>query len=151
MLDLLFSEATFRLITIGSIAYIGLIYLTLVIWTIMDSISRSENFFFQLFSTLLVMIFNILGLVIYLVIRPAMTREEKYDEEIEREYILKQNMGERCAKCKGIVKSDYKICPVCTYELKTECKKCKKLIQPNFRICPYCGDEQVDTDTKPKK
>lgn len=148
MLDFLLSPDILRIITISSIAYIILIYLTLVVWVIIDSISRSNNFFFQLFATLLVMIFNILGLVIYLVVRPALTLEEKEDEALEREYIMNQTMGERCSKCKSNVKQDYRVCPICTQELKVECKKCKQLIYPRFRVCPYCATEQKDSASK---
>lgn len=148
MFPLDLSETNLSILTSGALIYLGVIWLTMVVWVILDSIKRSQSFFFQLFAALLVLLFNILGLVIYMVIRPGMTLQEEYDEALEREYILKQTMGDRCPKCKAIVKQDYRMCPVCTNILKVPCKHCKTLIHPSYRVCPYCTETQIDEGKK---
>jgi len=151
MIDLLFSSQFINIATTATFIYLGVLWFTLVIWTITDIMKRSDSFLFQLFATFLVMIFNILGLIIYYVIRPKSTLQELYDEALEREYVLKQTKGDRCSKCKNIVREDYLVCPYCTNELKNKCKGCKSLIDPSFRVCPYCRKEQEDGEKSKKK
>ncbi len=148
MLQTLFSESSLQILTTASLIYLGVIWLTMLVWVILDSIKRSQSFFFQLFSALLILLFNILGLVIYMVIRPGMTLQEEYDEALEREYMLKQTLGDRCPKCKSIVKHDYRMCPICTNVLKVSCKSCKELIHPSYRVCPYCTVTQIDKEAE---
>lgn len=147
-MEYIFSSEFIRLATYASVGYFLVIWLTLILWVVGDSMKRSSNFLFQVFSCVIVMIFNILGLVIYLLIRPGATLQEEYDQELEREYILKTTLGERCHGCQSIVQSDFKICPFCTTSLKTTCTRCIRLYAIKYRMCPYCGENNNDHSTK---
>ena len=142
MLDILNDPQIVYWLKIFGYAYLVLIWLTMIIWTLVDSIKRSRSFIFQLISLVLVMVFNVLGLIVYLIIRPRMSLQDKFDEDLEREYMLKQTLGERCTKCKSVVEKDYRKCPVCTEAIREVCKHCSKLVMPSWRVCPYCGTKQ---------
>lgn len=48
--------------------------------------------------------------------------------------------GENCPSCRKAVSPDFKLCPYCGHNLKSNtCSKCGKELQPDFTRCPYCG------------
>jgi RNA polymerase subunit RPABC4/transcription elongation factor Spt4 len=147
-MEYIFSPEFIRVAAYICLGYFFVICFTLILWVVSDSMRRSSSFLFQVFSTLLVMVFNVLGLVIYLLIRPGATLQEEYDQELEREYILKTTLGERCHGCQSIVQSDFKICPFCTTSLKTTCTGCIRSYAIKYRMCPYCGENNNDHSTK---
>jgi uncharacterized protein YacL len=74
-----------RIIIALLIGYLVLLWVSLIIWTTKDIISRTNNVVYQLISILLVVILNIFGLFIYLGVRPAKTLIEKFFEDLEYE------------------------------------------------------------------
>ncbi len=61
------------LLAIG-IAYLVALWFALVAWTFRDIEARSRSVFTQVFSTLLVVLFFVPGLLLYLILRPKETR-----------------------------------------------------------------------------
>ena len=86
------SSPTFNTIEIVAISYIGLLWLSIIIWVTRDSIQRSNSLFFQTFSILVNIAVPILGVLLYLIIRPSKTHMERYYEDIEHE-MLSENSG----------------------------------------------------------
>ena len=74
-----------RIIITFLVGYLVILWISLIIWTTKDIISRTNNVIYQLISILLVVILNIFGLFIYLGIRPAKTLIEKFFEDLEYE------------------------------------------------------------------
>ncbi|MCD6109589.1 hypothetical protein J7J83_02425 [bacterium] len=74
-----------RIIIAILVGYIILLWISIIIWTTKDIVSRSNNVIYQLVSILLVVIFNLFGLIIYITIRPAKTLIEKFFEDLEYE------------------------------------------------------------------
>lgn len=74
-----------RIIIAILIAYLALLWISIIIWTTKDIISRTNNVVYQLISILLVVVLNIFGLFIYLGLRPAKTLIEKFFEDLEYE------------------------------------------------------------------
>ena len=74
-----------RVIIAILVGYLVLLWVSLIIWTTKDIISRTNNVVYQLISILLVVILNIFGLFIYLGVRPAKTLIEKFFEDLEYE------------------------------------------------------------------
>lgn len=129
-----------------SIALIGAftvaLWFALVIWTYRDAVSRSRNAVMQVFSTLIVVLFFIPGVVIYLLLRPKETLEEKQQRWIEEEY-LAQELDDVavCPSCSHHVREEWIFCPVCRFQLRRPCHSCGRLVESTWEVCAFCGIE----------
>jgi len=66
------------------ILYFFVLWISLLVWVYKDITNRTDNFFYQFISILIILIFTpIFWILIYLIIRPWKTLLEKYYEEIE--------------------------------------------------------------------
>jgi RNA polymerase subunit RPABC4/transcription elongation factor Spt4 len=121
-------------------AFMAAFWISLVVWTFRDIRARTHDIFFQLLSVLLVLIFNVLGLFLYLILRPKETLAERYERTLAEEALL-QDIEERlvCPECGIRVEDDYRFCPACHTQLKHECEICGRLNHLTWEICPYCG------------
>ncbi len=141
-----FASDAFGTLKIVVLGYFGLLWLSIIIWVTRDALQRSSSLLFQTFSILLNIAIPIIGVLLYLIIRPSKTRMEQYYEELERNMLEGTDSGEKntCNKCLTSVDKDYSYCPNCGDSLKKTCLKCKKSF-PNFwNICPFCGNEYKD-------
>jgi RNA polymerase subunit RPABC4/transcription elongation factor Spt4 len=130
----------------------GLLFMfSLVIWTFRDIRSRSRDVLMQILATLLVLVFNIPGLLLYFVLRPQETLTEAYEHALGQEALL-QDIEERyiCPNCKRKVDAEFAICPSCQHELRKHCPNCERLLNLNWDLCPYCGHQQVEAPTAPE-
>lgn len=140
----LFSAENLGALKIIGIGYIGLLWLSIIIWVTRDIVSRSNNLFFQAFSILLVIGLPIVGVVLYLIVRPGKTLMERYYEQLETGVLQNEQKesdqeGQRCGKCLTDVQDDFVFCPSCGEQLKKICTYCKKSFDDQWEICPYCG------------
>jgi len=121
-------------------AYILAFWLSVVIWTFVDIRSRSRDILAALLSTLLVLVFNLAGLVLYLILRPKETLAEAYQRALEEEALL-QDIEDQfiCPGCKQKIEPDFLLCPNCHTQLKERCPNCGRLLNLKWNICPYCG------------
>lgn len=143
LLDLTSSPSFLRIagIILGISAVV--LWVSLVIWTFRDIRSRSRDILVAIISSLLVLILNIPGLLIYLLLRPGETLNEKYEKALEEEALLKEIKSIlRCPQCSLIVQSDFLFCPVCQQRLKKKCLHCQSLLAPEWEYCPYCEARQ---------
>ena len=92
LIDLI-SSPSFETLQLGIIIYIGLLWLSVIIWVTRDAINRSDSIFFQVIAILLNILFPILGILLYLIIRPGKTTVERYYEDLEHKLIL-DSVGE---------------------------------------------------------
>ncbi|MGI8912567.1 MAG: zinc ribbon domain-containing protein [Chloroflexota bacterium] len=121
------------------IAYVATLWLTLVIWTFRDIQARSTDIFVQTIATLFVALFNLPGLVLYLILRPHETLAEQYERSLEEETLLqdlKQDM--LCPSCQHVIQADFQMCPRCRMRLKRQCSECDHVIDLDWSTCPYC-------------
>jgi RNA polymerase subunit RPABC4/transcription elongation factor Spt4 len=138
------SSPTFSTVQIIVIAYFGLLWLAIIIWVTKDAIHRSNSVLFQTFSILINIAVPILGVLLYLIIRPSRTTLEKYYEELEQN-VVDGGAGDSknaCGKCLTPVEPDYKFCPNCGESVKKTCRHCKSAYPRIWSICPYCGKEE---------
>lgn len=124
--------------------YFVLLSLSLVVWTWNDISARSRDIFARLLAPLMVLVFNLPGLLLYSILRPHETLAEAYERELEAEALL-QDMEERdvCPKCGYPTQPDFMICPLCQTEIRSACLSCGRLLQLNWKTCPYCGQPFV--------
>lgn len=125
-------------------AYFFALLFSLVVWTFRDIRSRTHDFIAQFLATFLVLVFNLPGLVLYVILRPKETLSQAYERSLEEEYLL-QDIEERrlCPGCKHPTQEDYMLCPICHAELRRHCVACGRLLELNWEVCPYCSTEVV--------
>ncbi len=124
-------------------AYGILFMLALVLWGFRDIRSRSRDVFVQILATLLILVFNLPGLVLYFILRPRYTLDEAYEHALGQEAML-QDIEERyiCPNCRRKAEADYLLCPHCRTELRKRCPSCERLIHLSWNVCPFCGWEE---------
>lgn len=126
----------------GTLFIVALIVFWLVIigWVWVDSSERTSKKGLKIGYILLVIFFNIFGLIIYLIIRPSETIEEIYWEDLERRYLKYETseLGD-CPKCGSQLYPGYVFCTNCGYRLKVKCPQCGVLIDKDHVFCEYCG------------
>jgi hypothetical protein len=127
------------LLAIG-IAYVVALWFAIVAWTFRDIESRSRSVFTQVFSTLLVVLFFVPGLLLYLILRPKETLDQAFQRALEEEYLL-QDLDELplCPGCQRAVDDEYVLCPHCQTRLREPCPSCSRLIDLRWSVCPYCA------------
>lgn len=126
-------------------ALLAALWLSLVIWTFRDMRARSRDPFAQILAALVVAALPIVGLVIYLILRPPETLAEAYERALEEEALL-QEIEERpyCPGCSRIIQKDWLLCPHCHTRLHKKCPDCEQLLELQWTLCPYCGNQHVD-------
>ncbi|MBM2809581.1 MAG: hypothetical protein HW416_340 [Chloroflexi bacterium] len=120
--------------------YLAALWIAAIWWTFQDIRSRSASISLQIAATLLVIIFNFPGLLIYFMLRPPRTLSDLYAESLEEEALLRSmNEGSACPSCEHPVEPDFLFCPWCQARLRHHCQRCERPILIRWRICPYCG------------
>lgn len=122
------------------IAYVVALWFALVAWTFRDIESRSRSVFTQVFSTLLVVLFFVPGLLLYLILRPKETLDQAFQRALEEEYLL-QDLDELplCPGCQRTVDPEFRLCPHCLTAIRGPCAACARLIDLRWGVCPYCA------------
>ena len=143
----------FQLLLALTGAYTVSLWFALIVWTFRDIESRSRSVIAQIFSTLVVVLFFIPGVLIYLILRPRETLDEAFGRALEEEYLL-QDLEDLslCANCHRAVRDDFVACPHCYTELRRPCPACTRLVDMVWAICPYCtadlAEEPADGDAR---
>lgn len=129
-----------QLLVAIAVGYALLVWLAMVVWVFRDIRDRTRDPFAQVFSVLIVLAFNLPGLLVYLIVRPRETLAEAYERSLEEEALLQELEDQRaCPSCKRRVQDDFIMCPFCQFQLKEACAQCEKPMSHNWAICPYCG------------
>ncbi|HEX6387700.1 MAG TPA: zinc ribbon domain-containing protein [Anaerolineae bacterium] len=121
------------------------LWLSLIIWAFRDMRARSRDPFAQILAALLVAALPIVGVVIYLILRPPETLAEAYERALEEEALL-QEIEERpaCPGCSRTVHPNWILCPHCHTRLRKACPDCHSLMELQWNLCPFCGNQHVD-------
>ena len=120
-------------------AFLAALWLALVIWTWRDIRNRSRDLIVQLLAALVVAVLNLPGVLVYMILRPALTIEEEYQRTLEEEALLVSVENQSlCPGCERHVDKDWLVCPTCHTKLKINCQHCQKLMELSWDICPYC-------------
>ena len=157
MTDLLISwpggslESSLRLGAIILISYALVLWLSAVVWVYRDVRNRTADQVSQLVAVVLVAVFNVPGLVVYLVIRPQTTLADAYERSLEAEAILHelQLTASSCQGCRRPIDDDFNICPFCRVVLREPCRTCSRLVRTSWTACPYCATERQPSRQQP--
>lgn len=136
-----FKLPIWRNLIYGIIFIIVILWLAFVYWTYRDARLRNTS---AIFWAIIVLVFNFLGLIIYLILRPPEFIEDVVERSLEirrMETILDSNIS-RCPTCGKMVKEEFVLCPYCRKKLKKICIQCEKPLNLDWKVCPYCKTEQ---------
>src|SRR5579871_4315137 len=132
-----------RLVRVGLtilFAYLVALWIAAIWWTVQDIRSRTTDILLQIAATVLVVVFNFPGLLIYLLLRPQRTLAELYDETLEEEALLRTMNGDAsCPACGYPIEGEFLFCPSCQSRLRQLCAHCERPLSLQWNICPYCG------------
>lgn len=142
-MPLISSDTLANWLTIGSAFLIGLLvalWLALVIWAYRDMRARTRSAGAPFLVALVVALLPVIGLVIYLLLRPRETLIEAYDRALEQEALLQQ-IEERpqCPGCARPIRDQWLYCPHCHTNLRRACRVCRAPLELSWDLCPYCG------------
>lgn len=122
-----------------------IIWIVVIVWVYKDAEQRRMN---GVLWALLVLIGNLIGLLIYLIVRqdhplpaagkttattPAVTPPVKPAVTPEAK------PGQSCPSCQKSVEKDFAYCPHCGKTLQQVCRSCGKPLEDAWKVCPHCG------------
>lgn len=107
-----------------------ILVIVIVFWVYRDAERRNMN---GILWALLVLVGNIVGLIIYLIVR---------SEEFPRRAVT--DPMQSCPSCGKAVAITFAFCPHCGARLKAVCPKCDKPVSSDWKICPHCGQKLVE-------
>ena len=109
-------------------------------WTFLDARDRTHSRGIILLYSFLVLVFNVPGLLIYLIVRPKSTLEEQYWADLEKRYLLYETAElYDCPKCAFPLQPNFLNCPNCSEVIKTKCNECGANIDRYWKYCSKCG------------
>ena len=135
-----------QILTTLGVAFLTALWLSILFWVFRDIRHRTRDPFMIILAVILVIILPIVGVVIYWIIRPNQTIEEKYQAALEEEALLQElDKKPKCPGCGRNVELDWILCPACHTRLNKLCISCGKVLELPWNLCPYCGTPQQKT------
>lgn len=121
------------------------LWLSLVIWAYRDMRLRSRDPFAYFLAALVVAVLPIVGILVYLILRPPQTLAQAYQQMLEEEALL-QEIENRpvCPGCSRTVDKNWLVCAYCHTRLKKACPDCNSLMELQWTLCPFCGNHHID-------
>lgn len=101
--------------------------LVIIIWVYRDAEKKGMN---GVLWALLVFVGNVVGLLIYLIVR---------NDEHPR--AVAAGRKEPCPSCGVMVAQTFSFCPQCGVKLKLTCPACENPVQKEWKVCPHCGEK----------
>ncbi len=103
-----------------------LVWIAVVIWVYRDAESRGMN---GVLWALLVFIGNLIGLLIYLIVR---SDPGKAPPPVAV-------TAQPCPQCQKSVAPGFAFCPYCGANVHSVCPGCGKTTEKEWKACPHCG------------
>ena len=124
-------------------AFLFAFWIAMGIWTFHDSRQRTRDWLVIILAVALVLIFPLIGLILYMMIRPKATLADVYDRALEEEALLRElEQTAACHNCGVPVKEAWVYCPNCHNQLQHTCPSCGNLVRNEWEICVFCGSAQ---------
>ena len=135
-------ESSLELATTLVLAYVALVWLALVFWTVRDARRRTTSAGAQAGAGLLVLLFFLPGHWLYLIVRPHSTLAQRSERSLEAEAVMAE-LADRisCFACGRHVRDDFVHCPTCRATLRQPCTSCGRSLDFSWVMCPVCGTE----------
>lgn len=139
-LDDFFSSTTWLVARNVALFFVTFFWLAIAWWAFRDARRRIDDPLLVGLAVLLVLALPFVGVLVYLLFRPAETLDDARERELELR-ALEERLGTRilaCPKCRAEVEASFLVCPICTTRLKKPCRGCHAPLEPLWQVCPYC-------------
>lgn len=110
-----------------------IIWIAVVIWVYRDAERRGMN---GLLWGLLVLFGNLIGLLIYLLVRQDQIQVARGQTTAPGPA---SKTTRTCPSCQRPVDKDFAYCPHCGTTIQQVCPGCKKPVERAWKVCPHCG------------
>ncbi|HEX5480978.1 MAG TPA: zinc ribbon domain-containing protein [Dehalococcoidia bacterium] len=125
-------------------SYLIVMWIGALVWTYRDIRSRTNDIWTHAIAVMVVLVFNLPGILLYMVLRPKETLAEVYDRRLGAEALLQEiHEQETCPTCRRRTAPEFLGCPYCGTALRVPCEHCQKPLQATWVICPYCRADRV--------
>ncbi|HAJ36103.1 MAG TPA: hypothetical protein DCL15_10455 [Chloroflexi bacterium] len=132
-------------------AFLFAFWIAMGIWAFNDIRARTRDWLVITLAVALVLIFPLIGLILYMMIRPKATLAEVYDRALEEEALLRElEETSTCHQCGAPVNEAWVYCPNCHSQLQHSCPSCGKLARNEWEICVFCGAPQPRVAVRPQ-
>lgn len=122
-----FGPGWMRFTSLSVLSFLFLIiWICVIIWVYRDAERRGMN---GVLWALLVFIGNLVGLLIYLIVRSDSARSLRAEPP-----------SQNCPKCQKAVSPGFAYCPYCGALVQNVCPACGKKVEESWKACPYCGE-----------
>lgn len=126
-----------------------LFWFMLAFWVFFDSIKRYKKIFIPLFWLIFVIPFNLPCIILYIIMRPVLTTQEKEWSQLEMKYLEFELLSAGgCPRCEKLVHLDHAFCWNCGYNLRWICLNCNSKNAVTFDYCVDCGKIRPDLKQK---
>jgi hypothetical protein len=130
--------------------YLLVMWVAALYWTYRDAVARSRDPMLHGIALATVIVFNLPGLLLYLILRPKTTLTERYEHQLEAEALLHEIQEQpSCPQCRRKIEPEFLACPFCRASLRTACEQCAKALAFGWVVCPYCGAERQQSVPAP--
>ncbi len=124
-------------------AYLAVMWVAALYWVYRDAMARSRDPIAHYLAVGAVLLFNLPGLLLYLILRPKTTLTERYEQQLEAEALLHEIRDQpSCPQCRRRIGEDFLTCPYCRASLRAACESCSRALAFGWVVCPYCGAER---------
>jgi RNA polymerase subunit RPABC4/transcription elongation factor Spt4 len=122
-----------------------IIWIAVIVWVYRDAEDRKMS---GVLWALLVLIGNLIGLLIYLIVRqdhplPARGKTSAPVPAVSPPSPSPPASPARtplvCPSCQKPLEKDFAFCPHCGAALRRVCRNCGKPVEQGWKICPHCG------------
>ena len=129
-------------------AFIFAFWIAMGIWTFNDIRSRTRDWLAIALASLLVLVFPLVGLVLYMMVRPRETLADVFDRALEEESLLRELESTlSCYRCGLPVQENWNFCTNCHSQLRYACSNCGKAMRHEWDICVNCGADQIEQES----
>jgi len=119
--------------------FLAVLWLATVYWVLKDARRRINEKAVISVAVLAALIFPVIGVFIYMIVRPPEYLEDAQERELEMRMIeARLSEEQRCGFCKTPVREDFLICPKCQRRLRNVCPGCRRPVESAWKACPYC-------------
>ena len=133
-------QATLQIVGAIVGGYLFVLWISSVLWVYKDIRSRSRDMVTQATAVGIGIVFPVVGLPVYLVLRPSERLIDAYARRLEQEAILSDlHSISACPTCRRPIEEEFTACPHCATSLKSPCAHCSRPLQFSWRNCPYCA------------
>lgn len=128
-------------------AFIFAFWIAMGIWTFNDIRSRTRDWLAIGLASLMVLVFPLVGLVLYMMVRPRETLADVFDRALEEESLLRELESTlACYRCGLPVQDHWNFCSNCHSQLRYACSNCGKAMRHEWDICVNCGADQTEQE-----